>query len=285
MTKTIIAAAGLAAGLACFGMASASHAGVPAEFFNEFDWAPSSPSPGPTNFEIVFAGNVTCQIPKQNAHDGSTNPFKHPKPITTTYDPVSNTTTVKYSGQALAPGQRYHFGLNQGFAPTPPLVVVSKMWTYDQSAPSPLPIVNVTPPGPVPPTGPVKYAIVYLEAAFQPGGQTYGSWYEMPYVPPAGKIAAETTQPVFTFTNYGPQPLYISNAGIQFNLPVPTAAGCKTNPTCSTNTIMLHNLDFGLTPPPGQPGSRFVPIAAPPAATLTSTKVVAPVTACAVATK
>jgi len=270
----------MAAALLCLVLAAPARAGTPAEFFNEFDWAPTSPTPGPTNFEIVFAGDVSCQIPPQNARDGSTNPFKHPNPITTTFDPASNTTTVAFSGSALTPGQRYHFGLNQGYAPTPPLKVIGKMWTYAAAAPSPLPIVNITPPTPTSPTGPFKYAIVYLEAAFTPGGQTYGSWYEIPYTP--AKITPEVTtkQPVLTFDNFGTQTLYISNTGIQVGLPVPNAAACKTNPNCAANRNLLNNLDFGLTPPPGQPGSRFVAITTPPPATLPPTAVTVPITAC-----
>jgi len=280
----------LAASLLCLGWVNVGQAATPAEFFNEFDWAPTSPTPGPTNFEIVFAGDVSCQIPPQNAHDGSTNPFKNPNPITTTFDPASNTTTVKFSGKPLQPGQRYHFGLNQGFAPTPPLQVISKMWTYDQAPPSPLPIVNITPPAPTSPNGPFKYAVVYLEAAFQQGGQTYGSWYAIPYTPvkkPAQSktdTVASPPQPEITFTNFGTQSLFITNAGIQYGLPVPSSALCKTSATCPANTAFLNKLDFAKMPPPGQPGSRFVPITTPPSATLTPTPVIAPVTACAIAT-
>jgi hypothetical protein len=80
--------------LLCLGWAAPALAGTPAEFFNEFDWAPTAPTPGPTNFEIVFAGNVSCQIPPQNNRDGSTDPFPHPRPITTTYDAGSNTSAT-----------------------------------------------------------------------------------------------------------------------------------------------------------------------------------------------
>jgi hypothetical protein len=258
-------------GALCLGVPSVCQAGVPSEFFNEFDWAPATPVPGPTNFEIMFAGDATCLIPQQNQNDHSTDPFKGANPITTTYDPISNTTTVSYSGSALKPGQRYHFGLNQGFAPTPPLQVVGKMWTYATAAPAPLPIVTVTPPLPL--TGPFLYAIVYLEAAFQPGGQTYGSWYEVPY---SSSGTTATTQPTMTYSNFGTQPLYISNTGIQVGLPVPTSKACATDPTCNANTKLLKDLDFKKTPPPGQPGTKFVPITSPPPAVLQPTAVSAP---------
>jgi ABC-type phosphate transport system substrate-binding protein len=252
-----------ALGVLCGLFPSAGHAGVPAEFFNEFDWAPTQPVPGPTNFEVVFAGNVTGQIPPQNQNDANTDPFPNPNPITTTYDCTSNTTTVTFSGGALVPGQRYHFGLNQGFAPTPPLHILSKTWTYTGTAasslpPSALPIVTVAAPAPQSQTGPFQYAVVYLEAAFQPGGQTYGSWYEVPYTPDG------SGQPVLTYSNFGGQPLYISNTGIQFGLSVPTDPDCQTNPNCTENGMLLDALDFAQTPPPGQPGSQFVPITSPP---------------------
>ena len=285
MKITTVTASKLAACLLGLAWAAPASAGTPAEFFNEYDWAPTSPTPGPTDFEIIFAGNVSCQIPPQNAHDGSTNPFKGGKPITTTFDPTSNTTTVEFSGAPLVPGQRYHFGLNQGFAPTPPLQVIGKKWTYRRSAPSPLPIVNVTPTTPIAPKGPYKYAIVYLEAAFEQGGQTYGSWYEIPYNPNKTSTDATTGQPMLTFTNYGKQTLYISNTGIQFGVDIASSPECVTNPTCSANNRRLNRLDFGITPPPGQPNTKFVAIAAPPPAKLTPTPVATPVTACKSTTK
>jgi hypothetical protein len=240
----------------------------PAEFFNEFDYAPTAPTPGPTNFEIVFAGNVTCKIPPQNQLDTSTDPFPNPNPITIVYDNAPNTTTVTFSGSPLVPGQRYHFGLNQGFAPTPALQVVAKTWTYAAAPASPLPIVNVaTNPG----TGPFKYQIIYVEASFNPPGQgvTYGSWYEMPYTPsPSNPIAT----PAITYMNYNAAglPIYITTSGIRTGLAVPSSAGtlCSQSPVCKANTKLLNRLDFKYEPPPGQKGSRFVPIDPPPPAML-----------------
>jgi hypothetical protein len=234
----------------------------PAEFFNEFDWAPTAPTPGPTDFEIVFQGNVTGLIPPQNHRDPLTDPFPHPQPITIAYDPGANTTTVTFSGGALTPGHQYHFGLNQGFPSRPPLQPIAKVWTYGSAPPAPLPIVAVAPPANLPPRGPFKYAIIYLEAAFDQGGLTYGSWYELPYIP------GGANQPVFLFGNCGTRPLFLSNTGIELGMPVPTSPKCKKSPTCASNAKLLNNLNFTLTPPPGQTGSRFVPIEFPPPAVL-----------------
>jgi hypothetical protein len=257
--------AGFGIGLICLGSASPASA-QPAEFFNEFDWAPTAPTPGPTDFEIVFQGNVTGLIPHQNQHDPLTNAFTHPNPITVVYNAAANTTTVTFSGSPLTPGQRYHFGLNQGFAHTPPLQPIAKVWTYGSAQPSPLPIVAVAPPANLPTHGHFNYAIIYLEAAFDQGGLTYGSWYEVPYIP------GGTDQPMFLFGNCGTQPLFISNTGIELGMPVPTSPKCKKNPTCAANGKLLNDLNFTLTPPPGQPGSRFVPIQFPPPAVLPPSK-------------
>ncbi len=234
----------------------------PAEFFNEFDYAPTQPTPGPTNFEIVFAGNVTCQIPPQNQTDTATDPFTNPNPITIVYDNAPNTTTVTYSGSALTPGKQYHFGLNQGFAPNPPLQIVSKTWTYANNAPSPLPVVSVAGPA-VPPGASAKYAIIYVEASFAPPGQgvVYGSWYEVPYIPEGRE------QPELSFYNYiKGQIIYITNSGIQWFLSIPASkTQCIQSPDCKINTQLLNRLNPKDEPPPGQPNSKFKPIVpAPP---------------------
>jgi hypothetical protein len=155
------------------------------------------------------------------------------------------------------------------------------MWTYAKAAPSPLPIVNVIPSTPPSPNGPFRYAIVYLEAAFAPGGQTYGSWYEVPYTPIKTNAPATAKQPALSFKNFGTQPLYISNVGIQFGISPASSPLCQTDPACVPNRKLLNNLDFAKTPPPGQPGTRFVAITSPPPAVLQPTPIATPVTACA----
>ncbi len=79
----------------------------PSEFFNEFDMSPSTGNP--TDFEITFAGAPS--IPVQNAADSATDPFANGADlaggstanakVTTSYNPVTNQTTVTYSGSPL----------------------------------------------------------------------------------------------------------------------------------------------------------------------------------------
>ena len=246
----------------------------PTEIGNWWVLAPPPSYPAPTDFEVVFTGDVTGDIPANEPLWGIYNPFcppagpSHPCPPTVTFNPTANTTTVEYSGTTLyqnnAPPHQnqYHFGLLRGTTGSNiKCFTRTTEWTFASAPPVPTPFVNVANCNKHKGKGKTMYAIVYIEASFQPitpsSPPTFGGWYEIGYQ------SSGSQQPKFTFSNGGKIPIYVGISGIILNQPVPGGACLKT-PICSANMKLLQQLNFGGEPPPGQPGSQFIPMTYPP---------------------
>ena len=242
----------------------------PFEFFNEFDTSPNGANP--TDFEITFAG--APPIPTQNAADAGTDPFANTNDlasgstsnasVVSAYNPVTNQTTVTYSGSgsALKAGTQMHFGLNDGpiLSPYPPnnLSVVSKTWTYGNgTSPVFMPAANIDLIQPHPIAGNATgFLVLYLEAGFAAGGPFYGSWFEVPFIlGPTTAIAWNAAEGVLevdgvdestggadvAISNTEGQPLYLQSYGYMF----------------SSTQLPLDDLNTSLEPGTGQAGSPF----------------------------
>ncbi len=255
---------------------------TPSEFFNEFDMSPSTGNP--TDFEITFAG--APPIPAQNAADAATDPFANLNDLVaggltsnasviTSYNPITNQTTVTYSGSPLKSGTQMHFGLNDGplLSPYPPnnLSVVSKTWTYPTSSgisPVLMPAANIDLIQPHPIAGnATEYLVIYLEAGFASGGPFYGSWFEVPFIAgPTNTIVWNAAEGVLeidgldesaggadvAISNTEGEPLSFQNYGYMF----------------SSTEIPLDDLNFTDMPPPENANSPFTAFNGP--ATLAS---------------
>ncbi len=247
------------------------------EFFNEFDTSPSTGNP--TDFEITFAG--APPIPAQIANDAGTDPFANTGDlmaggltsnarVNTTYNPLTNQTTVTYSGDPLKSGTQMHFGLNDGppLSPYPPnnLSIVSKTWTYPASsgiAPVLMPAINIDLIQPHPIAGNATgFLVLYLEAGFASGGPFYGSWFEVPFivgaVPTIFWNAAEGVLEVdgvdeatggadIAISNTENEPIQLKNFGYEM----------------SPTQIPLDDLNPSITPGTEYPGSPFTPFNGP----------------------
>lgn len=263
-------------GVAAYDDGPGGPAPPPTEIFNQYDAIP--PGPTPTNFEVVFAGDVRQYLGSEPLW-GPFNPFcppsrgpNNPCPPSISYNSATNTTTVTYSGPQLYqnipghPGQA-HFGLLGSNAPQGGLKVVASYWSYSArssrrgtSSTVAMPALSITYNQPLGDYG-WAYAVVYVEASFEPitasNPAPYGLWFEIPYLPNGNN------QPQFTFTNYGSQPIYTANSGIVLNQPVPSDPKCQSNPACQENLTLLGNLNY-VNMPPEDPGSPFGPMQYPP---------------------
>lgn len=247
----------------------------PAEVANQILPYPcSSGQPCPTDFEIIFKGNVTADIPSNEPLDVHENAFCNPSGTqscapSVTYNSSSNTTTVEWSGPVLyhnrvdnQPG--VHFGILAGQDQKTSIKSLeeSSEWTYSSNPAVPMPIVSISSKQPTSSTN-WKYAVVYVAGTTNhSGGSEYATWNEIAYVPKAN--AASSTQPVLKFANYGTQTIYVTSSGIVTGLSVPTDKECIVNPACKENLALLGNLQAVGFPPPGSPSSPFVALQNPP---------------------
>jgi hypothetical protein len=240
----------------------------PAEIFNQILPYPCySGQTCPTDFEVVFQGNVTADIPSNEGLDVHENAFCNPSGTlscapTVTYNSSSNTTTVEWSGSTLYHNRRddkpgVHFGILAGQDQKTNIKSLeeSSEWTYSSQSPAPEPIVSINSKQPAS-SSKWKYAVVYIAGTTNSaGGPEYATWTEIAYVAKAG--GASSTQPKLTFANYGTQTIYVTNSGIVTDLPVPTDSECLKDPACSENLQLLGNLDAQGFPPPGSASSPF----------------------------
>jgi hypothetical protein len=263
---------------------------APAELFNQIlvDPCPSSGTSCPTNFEVVFRGNLTNVIPSQQPLYGHYNAFcppsrgpSNPCPPYITFNPTANTTTVTFGGpnstygttlyqNSVHPGD-VHFALmagSGGQASIKPLEQYA-YWTYASAPPVAAPIVSVNwrQQADTAEIGgaTVKwaYAVVYIAGALKPNSPSvYASWLTIPYV------LKGSNQPRFAFTNFGKQPIYVTSSGVVLGLPVPTDPECIKLPDCSENMDIISTLNEIGYPPPGTSGSPFVPLQYPPPSVL-----------------
>lgn len=242
------------------------------------NWFASAPlyGPTPTDYEAVYQGDVTSDLTAGNfKHD--TNPFcpatvTQGCPVTVTYDYTSRTTTLEFSGTlspnispSVSPSPScqqpcYHFGGQSYGDPLGGAQNAYAEWTFPSSPPSPAPYINVNITHPVKRSKTWAYATVYIAASLTPGADpVFGTWDDIGYVPKG------STQPKFTFTNYGKQKLYVQSSGIILNQPVASDPACrKVNPMCAENYEILSTLNYADYPPPGNSGSQFVPLQYPP---------------------
>jgi hypothetical protein len=249
----------------------------PAELFNQILPYPcytSSSQPCPTDFEVVYQGNVTSDIPQNQPLDVHENAFCNPSGSqscapTVTYNPTSNTTTVEWSGPIVYHNRRdnrpgVHFGLATAEIPRPDIgqFKVSSEWTYASTAAAPMPIVSINTTQPKS-SATWNYAVVYLAGSTKPSGTAeYATWNEIAYVP--GPDNTVDGQPKLIFANYGNKPIYITSSGIVTGLAVPTDSSCVKNPACPENLELLGNLDATGFPPPGSASSPFERMHKPP---------------------
>jgi hypothetical protein len=202
-------------------------------------------------FTFVLKGNVLSQLNLTGIqNDADLNPFLYVNKIffggsgttsvTASLDSNGNTDVVFTGSNPVLPsytfsyGAKPHFGLELGGAtPTPPTVISSAWKVTDNmsnttSSTQALPSLIAAPP-----TGtPTQFITVFANVTS--GGQTTGTWLEVPYV------AGQTPM----LTNFTNQTETLSNVGFFL----------------SPTQIPLDDLNFGTMPPPGSPGSTFTPI-------------------------
>jgi hypothetical protein len=229
--------------LACaFLTASANWAN--AEIINENIPAPGCPSwcGGAYTFTVVLQGTVPGLNPTPNnttiAYNTSYNAF-YSLNQSLGYGTTSVAISINGSGNTVlvytgsnAINNTESFGTpnpNPHFAATSPTdpTILNQYWG-PPAAPLNVPGVSVT----APPVGP-GYTIIYVDATAQ--GLTVGQWFEFP---------GSVLQPIFTNNNGPTGPVTLSDAGYQ----------------TSFTEIPLSDLNFSDEPPPGNPGSPFIPL-------------------------
>ncbi len=264
--------------------------GSPAELTNQILPDPCPPygsGPCPTNFEVVYKGNLSSEIPASQPLYGHFNAFCPPSygppsgpycPPYISYGGTPATTTVTFGGPQSTYGTTMyqnsshpndvHFALMAGAGHTGSLnsLEQSAEWTFVSGPPVPTPIVSVNWRDQKKHTKSAKwqYAIVYVGASTNASGpSTYGAWTAVPYVP-AGAGQAAANQPRMVFANYGTQVIYVQTSGIVTGVAVAPGTGCVKEPDCAANMQILGTLDDEGYPPPGTSGSPFAPLKYPP---------------------
>jgi hypothetical protein len=249
----------------------------PPEVWNGFVTPPTS-GPSPIDFEIIFAGNVTNDIPNPPEPGyGVYDPFCPPSQtcnnINVFYTASTNTTTVEFSGPQLYQniqnhGNEVHFGLLNG--PGGTRVKCFKWyteWTFASGPPQQTPVLNVCNPKKVRTQAAASsgtvFATVFVETSFSPitstNPATSGTWIDIPYT-----SLGSNGQPVLKFGNATKQTIYTANAGIVLNQQYPTDPNCIKSLDCSENISNLELLNYQGMPPPGSPSSPFIKMQHPP---------------------
>lgn len=247
----------------------------PPEVWNGWVTRPS-PGPSPVDFEIVFKGNVTADIPTPVPGYGVYDPFcatTCANSVKVAYNATSNTTTAEWSGSTLyqnIPGypNEVHFGILNG--PGGADVKCHKYyteWTFTSASPQVTPVLNLCGHKRVQSqaaaSAPTVFATVYVETSFSPitagNPATSGGWYDVPYTQLNG-----SAQPKFKFINSTSQTIYTGNSGIVLNQAEPSDSECLKTLYCDENIKNLELLNYSGMPPPGSSGSPFVPMQYPP---------------------
>jgi hypothetical protein len=256
----------------------------PAELWNEILPYPCySGQVCPTDFEIIFKGNVTADIPPNIPLSTHENAFCQVSGSgcdpSVTYSSSSNTTTVEYAGPTLYHNRvggaaGVHFGMTaaRNYTTNIKALAQSTEWTYPSSQAQSQPVVSIN--STQPKTSKAwKYAIVYVAGTTsKSGGAEYATWDEISYVPPKTTPGSSGQQPKFAFKNYGSQTIYVTSSGGIFNLPVPTDPECVKTPACKENLALLAQLEQVDYPPPGSGSSPFGSLQYPPKKVLKPTK-------------
>ncbi len=244
-TKTML-------GLGAAGVIAMFVATPQSSFANEL-WNSFVPIPQGSwsNFEVSFQGNQTDCIGSQAINSG-TDPFLNPNPIAVSTNGA--TTTVEFSGSSgsygapsswanyqLGPPPTAHFGITGSVSTTCPwMAPIGEFWTPvpTTGTSNVMPVVDVVPVW-TQPTTPSKYLTIFLEGTDTTSNLTTGQWYEFPY------LTGDTAD--VTLTNNTADTIVPGDYGYFF----------------SDAQIPLDSLNFGSTPPPGQPGSPFTPLPDP----------------------
>ena len=247
----------------------------PAELWNEILPYPCySGQACPTDFEIIFKGNVTADIPPNiplSTHENAFCPASGSGcDPSVTYNASSNTTTVEYSGPTVyhdrvGGAAGVHFGMMaaRNYTTNIKALAQSTEWTYPSSQAAPEPVVSINSSQPKTSKS-WKYAVVYVAGTTsKSGGAEYATWDEISYVPKTTP-GSSGQQPQFTFKNYGSQTIYVTSSGGVFDLPVPTDPECLKTPACKENLTLLAELEQVNYPPPGSGSSPFVSLQTPP---------------------
>lgn len=248
----------------------------PAELWNEILPYPCySGQECPTDFEIIFKGNVTADVPPNVPLTTNENAFcavsgSSGCDPSVTYNASSNTTTVEYSGTTVYHNRKsgkpgVHFGMlaARNYTTNIKALAQSTEWTYPSSGMAPEPVVSINATQPTSSKN-WKYAVVYVAGTTsKSGGAEYATWDEIAYVPKATP-GSSGQQPKFTFANYGSQTIYVTSSGGVFDLPVPTDPECLKTPACKENLVLLGELQEVNYPPPGSESSPFVSLQYPP---------------------
>lgn len=168
--------------LLCAGMIYSSRASagpILATFYNENVNLPTGLG-AQSDFEIVFGGNQTGTLTP------AINPFPSGTAFVEPYNPITNTTTMVFEGNPLAPGHMYHLGYTEvGGTPVPHGFgspdVVQQYWTPGNNLfPAPTLTVGVGPPN----SGAGTFLLTYVGAASVVGSFAYfTSWWWEIWVP------------------------------------------------------------------------------------------------------
>jgi hypothetical protein len=195
----------------------------------------------PNTYTVVFKGDQRANIPAQNANDTLVNPFAFlgATTITTSLDGNGNTDIV-YQGAPIPMGMTFpfangqpHFGLNEGTQPPGGFQILSQTWSNSGGGTAtgePAPSLAVVPT----PSGTTFHYVIFF-AQFG----TLGEWFESAF-------NSAGPPPQIQIGNFSTSPFTLSNAGYFL----------------SNTQIPLDQLNFNSEPPPGQPGSPFLPLQA-----------------------
>jgi hypothetical protein len=231
-----------------------------------------APNGTATAFTVVLSGDYlpamgippsqgnTGTIYVQNWGDPFCPPpaFGNPCPVTATFSPSANTTTLVYSGtQGLFPNSvttgYYHFGyvLASGANAYDP-IAFSTNWTYvsgSQQLSANVPWLSMKCDCKLAKNSLV--AIVYYQSTFVGGSLPVASWNIVSYTP-----KGTGAQPTIKFANYGAQSAAVYNTGILLGIKPPT------NPKGWEQ--LVSEMNAADMPPPGASGSPFQPLSKPP---------------------
>ena len=230
----------------------ASAGAARAEFLDWFVPAPTLAG-GANSYSMTLQGNLLSSInTTETQNDPTLNPFRYVNQNifggsgTTSVTAMlsGGNTVVNFTGSNPVMSS-YTFGSGNGLPNVgidgsvgssvsgggPALKLLSQSWS-NGSMTTQLPTLTGSVPGTL--GSNVKYVSIFANVTSN--GQTVGEWFELPYT--------SGTAPQFTVTNFTGSNETLSNVGFQL----------------SPTLIPLDNLNFGTDPPPGSPGSTYMPL-------------------------
>lgn len=199
------------------------------------------PSFDADTFTLVFRGDLTGVFPAQVASDPATDPFAlagGTPSVTASFDVGSDTTDLIFKGAPIGPGTAVPsgpvtFGVNEGVQPGGGVTLLGATWSSstspDQQA---VPVASITLPRVIPPPPSTSIFIITVETEF-------GVYEYLIFPMPNGG----ENFPI-DIGNNTPSDITLVGGGYFF----------------SPTLIPLDSLNPGSLPPPGQPGSPFIPL-------------------------